>query len=270
MRSRSVDMSRHYLALVRDPLFWFFILGGGCFAAYAVAVESRRVIEVPLSVQAQLIQDHELLIGRKPSDDEFKLLLGRYVDDEILFRESLQEDMHTGDMKMKQRLIEKMRFLLTPPVSDPSDTDLVNFYAENQRYYYTEPKYAFVQTFFSTPPENPAGILERLRVGEAVKGDEYWLGERLQTYDESMVRATLGQPFVESLRSAEKKQWIGPIQTARGWHFVRVEEIIEPHVMQFVDVREQVLRDWLDDKRSASVNARIAMLKEKYDIEVQR
>jgi len=263
-------MRRHYLAMVRDPLFWFFILGGGCFAAYAVAIESRHVIGVPLSVQAQLIQDHELLIGRKPSDAEFELLLGRYVDDEILFRESLQEGMHTGDMKMKQRLIEKMRFLLTPPVNDPSDTDLVNFYADNQRYYYTEPKYAFTQVFFSQAPQKPAELLERLQAGEAVKGDEYWLGERLQTYDESMVRATLGQPFVDSLRSAGNKQWTGPIQTARGWHFVRVEEIIEPRVMQFVDVREQVLRDWLDDKRSTTVNSRIAALKQKYDVEVER
>src|SRR5687767_2235171 len=186
-------MRRAYLALMRDPLFWFFVLGGGCFAAYAVAVESRHVIEVPLSVQAQLIRDHELLIGRKPSDDEFQLLLGRYVDDEILFRESLAEGMHTGDMKMKQRLIEKMRFLLTAPVADPGDTDLVNFYAENQKYYYTEPKYAFVQTFFTEQPDDPAAILKRLQGGEAVKGDDYWLGERLQTYDESMVRATLGQ-----------------------------------------------------------------------------
>ena len=123
-------MRRAWVTLVRDPLFWFFVLGGGCFAAYAVAVENRHVIDVPMSVQAQLIQDHELLIGRKPGDDEFKLLLGRYVDDEILFRESLEEGMHTGDMKMKQRLIEKMRFLLTAPVEDPSDADLVNFYAE--------------------------------------------------------------------------------------------------------------------------------------------
>ena len=263
-------MRRSLLTLVRDPLFWFFVLGGGCFAAYAVAIESRHVIEVPMSVQAQLIQDHELLIGRKPSDDEFKLLLGRYVDDEVLFRESLAEGMHTGDMKMKQRLIEKMRFLLTATVADPADTDLVNFYAENQRYYYTEPKYAFVQTFFNKAPEDPARVLQRLRAGEAVRGDDYWLGERLQTYDESMVRATLGQPFVETLKSAEKQQWVGPIQTPRGWHFVRVEQVIEPHVMQFVDVREQVLRDWFDDKRSNSVNSRIAALKEKYDIEVER
>src|SRR5688572_1186927 len=263
-------MRRALLAFVRDPLLWFFVLGGGCFASYAVAVVCLHVIEVPLSVQAQLIQDHELLIGRKPTDDEFKLLLGRYVDDEILFRESLQEGMHTGDIKMKQRLIEKMRYLLTAPVGDPSDIDLVNFYAENQRYYYTEPKYAFVQTYFAKEPADPAAVLQRLRSGEKVQGDEYWLGGQLQAYDESMVRATLGQPFVESLRTAEKKQWIGPLQTARGWHYIRVDEVIEPHVMPFVEIREQVLRDWVDDQRSNSVNERMAVLKERYDVEVAR
>jgi hypothetical protein len=40
--------------------------------------------------------------------------------------------------------------------------------------------------------------------------------------------------------------------------------------MPFVEVREQVLRDWVDDKRSKSVNERIAVLKEKYDVEVAR
>ncbi len=101
-------MRRALLTLIRDPPFWFFVVGGGCFAAYVVAVENRHVIDVPMSVQAQLIQDHELLIGASPATTS-SLLLGRYVDDEILFRESLEEGMHTGDMKMKQRLIEKMR-----------------------------------------------------------------------------------------------------------------------------------------------------------------
>ena len=63
---------------------------------------------------------------------------------------------------------------------------------------------------------------------------------------------------------------IGPLQTARGWHFVKVEEVVEPRVMQFVDVREQVLRDWFDDKRSKSINEMIAGLKEKYDVEIER
>jgi len=262
-------MARGYLAVVRDPLFWFFILGGACFAAYAIAVENKRVIEVPLSVQAQLVQDHELLLGRKPNDEELAVLLGRYVDDEILFRESLDEGMHTGDPKMKQRLVEKMRFLLTAPVDDPTDEDLVNYYAEHQRYYYTEPKYVFVQSFFARQPEDPAAILQRLRAGEAVQDDGFWLGDHLQAYDESMVRATLGQPFVEALRNAEPKQWIGPLQTPRGWHYVRVDGVQQPHVMQFTEVREQVLRDWFDTKRDDSVSARLAVLKKKYDVEIQ-
>ena len=70
------------------------------------------------------------------------------------------------------------------------------------------------------------------------------------------------------LRTADAQ--LSAHQTARGWHFVKVEETIEPRVMRFVEVREQVVRDWFDDKRSKSINDRIAVLKEKYDVEIER
>lgn len=262
-------MPRRVLALLRDPLFWFAVLGGSCFAVYAVVADSRHVIEIPPSIRTQLIQDHELLLGRKPGSDELQQLLNHYIDDEVLFRESLREGMHTSDARIKQRLIEKMRFALTSPVSDPSDAELVKFYAEHPRYYDTEPKYVFEQVFFSRQPANAVDVLSRLRAGERVRSDDFWLGERLRAYDESMVRGLLGQAFVASLRAAVRQQWTGPIRSARGWHFVRVEEYIEPHLMQFVDVREQVLHDWLETERTADVESQIAVLKRKYRVKVE-
>lgn len=257
-------------AFTRDPLFWFFILGALCFAAYALATGGKREVHVSQAVQIRLAEDHELLLGRKPNDQELARLLKNYVDGEILFLESLQQDMHTGDLKTKQRLIEKMRFLLTGAIADPTDVELVNFYAEHPEYYHTEPKYNFVQAFFTQAPAEPADVLRRLQTGEKVASDEFWLGERLQAYDESMVRGVLGQPFIDALRTAKLGEWTGPIQTPRGWHYIRVESIDTSKMMPFAEIREQIAQDWLEAQRTQSVTAKLDVLRRKYDVQIER
>jgi peptidyl-prolyl cis-trans isomerase C len=268
VRFPGLELSRP--AFTRDPLFWFVILGALCFASYALVTGGKHEVHVSRAVQMQLVEDHELLLGRKPNDAELARLLKNYIDGEILFQESLQQSMHTGDLKTKQRLIEKMRFLLTGAVNDPTDVDLVNFYAEHPEYYHTEPKYSFVQTFFTQAPAEQAGVLRRLQAGERVAGDEFWLGERLQAYDESMVRGVLGQPFIEALRAARPGEWTGPIQTPRGWHYVRVESIAASKMMPFAEIREQIAQDWLEAQRTQSVAAKLDVLRRKYDVQIEQ
>jgi hypothetical protein len=257
------------VAFARDPLVAFFILGGLCFAAYALAIEGKSEIRVSRSVQQQLMDDHELLVGRKPTLAEIDRLVQSYVESEILFFESLQQGMHTGDTKTKQRLVEKMRFLLTDEIDDPDAADLVNFYADHPHFYYTEPKYVFVQRYFSQAPEHPDALRVQLGAGAEVPSDPFWLGEHLQAYDESMVRAVLGQPFIDALKTAQPGAWFGPLQTAKGWHYVKLDSLIAPQIMPFSAIREQVRQDWFEDRRVASVDARLAALKKKYDVVVE-
>jgi len=168
-----------------------------------------------------------------------------------------------------ERLIEKLRFALTDTVADPTDEELVNFYADNLSLYYSEPKLSFDQVFYAKPPADPVEVLGRLRSGGQVSGDPFWLGSHFEDYAQSMLRGVLGQRFIEGLHSAPVGEWFGPIESARGTHFVRMRMISPPVLMPYTQVKDQVEDDWFARKRESSVTAKIHKAEEKYDLTIE-
>jgi hypothetical protein len=113
-------------------------------------------------------------------------------------------------------------------------------------------------------------VLSRLRSGESLgSGDAFWLGSKLDDYSQSMLRAVLGQHFIDQLRAAPVGEWVGPVESARGTHFVRMRGITAPAVMAYVQVKDQVESDWYARGRDGSVTEKMHKAEEKYDITIE-
>jgi hypothetical protein len=268
-KSNVPAVARRVLA---DPLTHFIIVGGAIFLAYSLrhpALEKPH-IAVTTAIQQSLAKEYALLHGQPPDARALAGLVDKYVSDEVLFREALAQGMHLSDAKTRERLIEKLRFSMTDTVADPTDEQLVNFYADNLSLYYSEPKLSFDQVFYAKPPADPGEVLSRLRAGEQLRGDTFWLGSHLEDYSQSMLRGVLGQRFIEELHAAPAGQWSGPLISARGTHFVRVKTITASAVMPYVQVKDQVEQDWFARNRDSSVTAKIHKAEEKYDITIER
>jgi hypothetical protein len=262
-------MAARFKSLLREPLSWFFGLAVVIFTAYSVWGPGKVTIAVTRDVRAALAKDFELLNGRTPNENELSGLLDKYVADEVLFRAALEHGLQLNDPKMKQRMIDKMRFLMTDPVNEPSQEELVNFYADNLKLYYTDRKLTFEQVFYEGAPADSAAIVQRLRAGEVIEGDRFWLGRQLDVYGETTLRNMLGARFIEAVRSAPLNQWVGPIQSPRGVHFVRLQAVIEPEPIPYDQVREQVEERWFARRRSDSVKVKVEELKKAYDVKVE-
>lgn len=258
--------ARHVFA---DPLTHFVLAAAVIFVGHALRTPARPHITVTSAIQQSLAKDYELLHGQFPDPAAMAGLVNKYVSDEVLFREALAQGMHLNDAKTRERLIEKLRFSMTDPVADPTDEQLVNFYADNLSLYYSEPKFSFDHVFYAQAPADPSAVLGRLRSGESLSADAFWLGSRLDDYSQSMLRAVLGQPFIDQLRAAPLDEWIGPVESARGAHFVRVRGITAPAVMPYVQVKDQVESDWYARNRDGSVTEKIHKAEEKYDITIE-
>jgi hypothetical protein len=255
--------------ILLDPLTHFVIVGAGLFVLYSLHRPDKPRIAVTAAVQQSLSSEYEVLHGRPPDAHELAQLLDKHVADEVLFREALTQGMHLTDAKTRERLIEKLRFSLTDTVVDPTDEELVNFYADNLPLYYSEPKLTFDQVFYAKSPSDPADVLARLRSGERVSGDVFWLGSHFEDYAQSMLRGVLGQHFIAGLHSAPVGEWFGPIGSTRGVHFVRMQAITASALMPFTQVRDQVEADWFARKRESSVQAKVHKAQEKYDITIE-
>lgn len=251
----------------RDPLVLCLGAGGLLFAAYH-AMDARRhpaIAYTPAIARAQA-GEFEALTGRKPSPAEAAGLKADWIGDEILFREAIARQVPLTDPEIRKRLIDKERYRIAGAPADPGEEDLVNFYATHQDRYHAEPRTSFTQVYFAQMPRDPATTLAALNRGEAVKGDDFWMGSRLPAYGDSMVRGLFGQGLLDRLRAAPAGRWFGPVASARGWHYLRKEAQWPAARLSFAQARDQVRQDFMAEQARAAVEAALARLKERYDV----
>ncbi|CAN7523503.1 peptidylprolyl isomerase [Phenylobacterium sp. LjRoot219] len=255
---------------LREPLVVFAALGGAFFGIYHLSTADQRVIEVSKAAQDSLADDYKVLTGKPADAAERRRLVDEYVAGEVLFREAIARGMHLTDKETKERLTDKMRFLITGSPAEPTEEQLIDFYAEHLDLYRSEPKVSFDHVFFQSAPDGAPRLLKVLNAGGQVAGDEFWMGRQMVSYGQSMLRGMFGQAFLDELEHAPKGAWIGPVTSIRGVHFVRLNGRDEPQLMDYAQVRDQVIQDWNAQQIETALAVQIKPLKQKYDIHVAR
>jgi hypothetical protein len=252
-------------------LFAFGVAGAAIFLIYAtLQPDDTAAVRLTARTRTDLIAEFESLTGRKASPADIARIERDYVADELLFRDAVANGLHLTDSAIRSRLVENMRLQVAGVLPDPSDEQLVNHYADNIDRYRSEPSITFTQVFFRTRPGDYEEILERLRSGQPVTGDAFTQGLEFPRFGRSMLRGIFGQPFVETLWSAPLGQWIGPIESPRGWHFVFATERVAAELLPFSAVREQVENDFLVAAIQQAVDRRVAELERRYEVTIDR
>ncbi len=252
--------------LVAVVIFGYNAWSGNSDASDAVAASDADVVVIDDATVAMLQENFTWLEGRRPTEAETQTLISQWIDEEVLFREALAQQMHLSDSKMRAHLIEKVRMLWAGSPAPVDEADLLDFYMENMEQYYTEPTLSFTQVYFEELPPDAAGVLSSLQAGETVEGDAFWLGKNLNSYSESILRSSFGGEFYEELKAAPVDQWLGPLESARGFHYARVTHKGEPELMPYQAVRERLDQDWADFHRRQNVSARTETIKERFTI----
>jgi len=259
------------LRILREPLFAFAVIGGALFLAYA-AMRPRDSEPVILQAPARagLIASFETLNGRKATADDIARIERDYVTDELLFREALENGLHLSNPSIRSRLVEEMKFRITGPLPDPTDEQLVNHYSDNLDRYRSEPAVTFRQVYFAQRPADPAAILAQLRQGQPVTGQPFRHGLEFPQYGHSMLRGMFGQPIVEALSVAPLGLWIGPLESAYGWHYLQASERLPAVLLPFDAVRQQVENDFLVALIDAAVERRVDELRQRHAVQIER
>lgn len=257
-------MLKRWLA---DPLVIFIVLGALSFILYySLNPNQGNVIVLDKATQTKLMDDFQALTGRKPEVNEITKLANEFIEEEILFREALEQGLHLIDPNARSSLIELMRYQITGLIPDPSEADLVQYYLDNIQQYFTEPNVTFAHIYFKKSPVDTEVILQRLGNGEEVVGDEYWRGYYLPDYGFSMLRGLFGQDFLDSLKITPLGIWNGPIRSTEGWHYIYVEHRAPKQPLSFDDARIQIENDYMQTVIKNAVNEQVTKLKQRYSI----
>lgn len=256
--------------LMREPLMLFLVVGGLTFLLYNQSIGGAPEIHISVAVQRALINEREAVIGRQLSGREIEALVASYLNEEILFREALARGIHEGDQRTRHRLVDTMRFLLTSEPEAPDESVLRAYFEANPELYMSGAAVSFEHVFFEDSPADWAPVRDALGAGTppADLGQSFWLGRRLDMYDRSILNDLLGVAFTTELFKATLGEWVGPIISNRGAHLVRIVERHEPAPLAYDLVNNQVRRDWLDAARNQQIAAEIALIREKYNIQI--
>jgi parvulin-like peptidyl-prolyl isomerase len=84
-----------------------------------------------------------------------------------------------------------------------------------------------------------------------------------------IIARTFGEAFATALDAAPVNEWTGPIRSSFGIHYVRVTARTPAVMPQLPDVRDQVMREWENERRLRARDDMYARLRAGYDVAVE-
>lgn len=266
------------MRFLREPLFHFVVLGAAIFAWFLYlnpvkdTPQSARQIVIDEQDIERLALRFEATQRRPPSEAEMTLLVKSLLRQEILVREAEALGLDAGDEVIRNRLTQKMTFLLQSVAqAEPPDDAVLQEYLNANASVFTQPAMiAFEQVFLGEGSDAATreALLAQLASGAnpAQLGTPSTLPGSIPLAPMSRIDATFGRGFAEALERLALNEWSGPVPSGYGDHFVRVTRRDDATLPPLDMIRENVLNAWMLDTAKSLADARYEALKESYDI----
>jgi hypothetical protein len=120
--------------------------------------------------------------------------------------------------------------------------------------------------------ENDAGLLlSRLNDGSAPDaiGDHTLAPRTYELAPQSEIVRDFGDEFARQVASLPVGDWSGPVYSPFGAHLVKVEARIDTRLPELAEIRDEVLREYLAEKREEQKNLAYGKLREGYEVTVE-
>ncbi|MCK3779753.1 peptidylprolyl isomerase [Ensifer sesbaniae] len=270
--------------LLREPLVHFLALALLIFAAHGLLrgdADHPDKIVVSASKIEQMATVFTKTWQRSPTADELKGMIDDYVKEEVLVRQALELGLDRDDTVVRRRLRQKIEFLNAAdavPVA-VTDPELEAYLAANPAAFATDAKLAFEQLFLNparhgdTMARDAAALLAELRSNDmadpASLGDVSLLPAAVQLTSKAAIDQMFGGALADGLEKAPLGQWTGPLASSFGLHLVRVTEHRPGRVPQLADIRDEVVREWENARRSELEQQRFGELLARYEVSVE-
>jgi len=274
--------------LAGEPLVHFLLIGAGIYGLYGMfaageADNDERTVTVTSGEIQALTGQWRRTWNRPPTEDELAGIIGNHVRVQILHREALAMGLDKGDTVIERRLAQKVEFLaqglITP--EEPSDEELIDWYAANSDRFKQPDLYTIAQVFFD-PGKREASIsddakatLERLNALDRLPPDLGDYGDRLMldnfypNISQQELGRLFGTAFAEQVIKLEPGAWHGPILSGYGTHLVLVNDIVLVPLPEFEDIRELIKEEWVAEQVAELSERFIDNLISRYEIVVE-
>lgn len=286
--------------LLREPILHFLAAGA---LLYAVAAYVRGPDLMPGDENTIVVDREKLLLFLQfrsnafdaqafataldsLSEQELNQYIDQYVNEEVLFREASTLGLAESDYIIRQRMIQKMQFLLgdLANVSESvADEELKKYFEENKQAYWVKPSATFTHVFFDASRRgdnvDEVAMQARRQLNQQHAGfnDVLEIGDRfvfLRNYVErtlDFVEGHFGNAFAQQLEQlqASETEWQGPFQSVYGYHVVLLTELKPGYFPELSDVRDIVQRDYLSESQQQTLAEMTQSIRERYNVKIE-
>lgn len=272
---------------LKEPLVHFLLLGAALFVLYgfrASFTPETKLEEIVIS-RGQI---EHMAAGfaktwrRPPTPEELTGLVRDRIQEEVYCREAIALGLDKDDIVIRRRLRQKMEFISEDIVSEvePTDAELLAYLNANPDFFRIERRYDFQHVFLNPQKQGEnldaeaARLLELLKTNDestqpAELGDSFLLGYEFTDVATADLRSQFGGTFANAISSVEPGDWAGPIESGYGKHIVKITRRTHGRVPELDEVRDVVVREWEEQRRTESNAKFYEDLLKKYTITIE-
>lgn len=278
-------MNSRLRALLREPLLHFALAGALLFAAYhsyaprVATPASRNIVVTAAQVEALRAQLQDI-DRRPPTDAELERAIHDYVDAEVLYREAVALGLDAGDLVVRRRLEQKMRFLIedTTRLAPATDADLTTYLDAHRTDFDVPARVRLTHVFVSRDAHGAAtdAVATALRarlLADSVPpetapalGDSFPAGADLDDMTERELARYFGTDFAAAVMQLPVASWSEPVISIHGAHLVWVREQTPARAVTLDEVRARVLYAFDRERHDTANEERLAALRARYNI----
>jgi hypothetical protein len=284
-------------ALLKEP-FVHFVLGG---LALFVFVEYNA--PGAWATEGQIVVDHDALLNfaqfrmkafepeaigdmfDELTQEELEILAADYAREEVLYREALALELDRNDYVIRQRLVQKLRFIheeMAKVAAPPDEKAVHDYFVANRGDYEQAAAITFTHVFFDARKhgQHAAMQLANEKLGELVAvevpyseslghGDRFLYNRNYVDSSAGQISDHFGESFARQMfgSSIMTNEWVGPIESPHGFHIVRIAARTSRHEPEFEEVKDLVAADALRAITRRYANQSIDRLVDDYDVQ---
>lgn len=215
--------------LLGEPLVYFVLIGALIFGVDGALRRDLETIHIAASVRGEMARSLQVRLGRPPDPSELQAELGRWKQEQALYREGLKMGVLDEDPALRAHLAGKLLQIARERnvLPDATETELRDYLERHRSTYTMAPTFDLEQVFIlqsqDHPRERAEQVLSKLRAGAPPEGLGDWFprGTRFSRESLSDVSMLLGEQAAKELPGYAIGEW-NLVQGPRGVHAVRV------------------------------------------------
>ncbi len=274
--------------LLGEPLLHFLLIGAsfyliyGYYSAAETSSDGRRIVISAGEIE-WMRDSWTKRWNRPPTKQEMDGAVKVYLRELVLSREARAMGLDKEDIVIRRRLAQKLEFLSSDLVqfTTPSEEDLAAYLDEHMASYEAPAIATMTQIFFDPDKRDAQALADAKRHRDKLNqgvfdtarlqglGDSFFLQSYYPERSQAEISRLFGSGFAESVAELPVARWSGPILSGYGVHLVYIHDRRAAVTPNLRDVRDKVMADWQDDKRTELSDRYITGLLAKYEVKIE-